>query len=56
MHALAAMASAAGAVDLDTFPAWLRITHFINFVMMGFLALRILGCGGGVGMGSGPAR
>ena len=37
MHALAAMASAAGAVDLDTFPAWLRITHFINFIMMGFL-------------------
>ena len=37
MHALTAMASAAGAIDLDTFPAWLRITHFINFIMMGFL-------------------
>ena len=37
MHTLAAMASATGAIDLDTFPAWLRITHFINFIMMGFL-------------------
>lgn len=37
MHTLAAMASATGAIDLDTFLAWLRITHFINFIMMGFL-------------------
>ncbi len=36
MHALAAMASAAGAVDLDTFPAPGSPTSS-SFIMMGFL-------------------
>ena len=35
MHQLLLTASTGG-VELD-FPAWLRITHFINFIMMGFL-------------------
>lgn len=35
MHHLLLTASTGG-VELD-FPAWLRITHFINFIMMGFL-------------------
>ena len=35
MHTTLLMVSSSG-VELD-FPAWLRITHFINFLMMGFL-------------------
>ena len=35
MHQLLLTASTGG-VELD-FPSWLRITHFINFIMMGFL-------------------
>ena len=31
-------------------PVWLGAAYYVN------VALRILGCGGGVGMGSGPAR
>ena len=36
-HSFIAVANIVNGVDLDTFPAWLRITHFINFIMMGFL-------------------
>lgn len=36
-HSFIAVANIVNDVDLDTFPAWLRITHFINFIMMGFL-------------------
>ena len=34
-HSFIAVANIVNGVDLDTFPAWLRITHFINFIMMG---------------------
>lgn len=29
-------------VDTETFPLWLRVTHFINFLLMGVLLLSLI--------------